>query len=146
MRELSSVIGAITPSATMAIADRAKEMEREGIDVISLSIGEPDFETPSHITEAAITALRRGETHYAPSRGIPELLEAIAEKLTTENRIPSTPADLIVTAGAKDAVRLLCQAVLNPGDEVIVFDPSWVSYEPVSRWQGPQWSVIRLTL
>ena len=136
MRHLSGAIGAITPSATMAIADRAKEMARNGIDVISLSIGEPDFPTPPHITEAAIDALQRGETHYAPSRGIPELLEAIAEKLSIENRIPTSPADCIVTAGAKDAIRLLCQAVLNPGDEVIILDPSWVSYEPCIRMAG----------
>ncbi|MCP1661598.1 MAG: pyridoxal phosphate-dependent aminotransferase [Methanocalculus sp. MSAO_Arc1] len=138
MRQLSDTIGAITPSATMAIADRAKEMVRNGIDVISLSIGEPDFETPPHITEAAIDALRRGETHYAPSRGIPELLDAVADKLSTENGIPASPADCIVTAGAKDAIRLCCQAVLNPGDEVIILDPSWVSYEPCLQMAGAQ--------
>ncbi|MDO8841649.1 pyridoxal phosphate-dependent aminotransferase [Methanocalculus sp.] len=136
MRQLSKAIGAITPSATMAIADRAKEMIRNGIDVISLSIGEPDFPTPAHITEAAIAAMRRGETHYAPSRGIPELLDALSEKLATENHIPVTPADLIVTAGAKDAIRLLCQAALNPGDETIILDPSWVSYEPCIQMAG----------
>ncbi|GAA5261355.1 pyridoxal phosphate-dependent aminotransferase [Methanocalculus sp. MC3] len=136
MRHLSRSIAAITPSATMAIADRAKEMERNGIDVISLSIGEPDFPTPSHITEAAIDALHKGETHYAPSRGIPELLEAVAEKFSTENAVPASPADCIVTAGAKDAIRLLCQAVLNPGDEAIILDPSWVSYEPCIQMAG----------
>jgi Aspartate/tyrosine/aromatic aminotransferase len=136
MRNLSRSIGAITPSATMAIADRAKEMRRNGIDVISLSIGEPDFPTPSHITEAAIDALHKGETHYAPSRGIPELLEAVAEKFSTENAVPASPADCIVTAGAKDAIRLLCQAVLNPGDEAIILDPSWVSYEPCIQMAG----------
>jgi len=136
MKHLSTAIGLITPSATMAITDRAKEMTREGIDVISLSIGEPDFPTPEHITEAAIAALRRGETHYAPSRGIPELLDAIADKLGRENKIPAVSADIIATAGAKDAIRLLCQAVLNQDDEVIILDPSWVSYEPCVQMAG----------
>ena len=130
---LSSRIGGIAPSATLAIAGRAKALQRAGVDVISLSVGEPDFDTPAHITEACIAALQRGETHYAPGAGLPALLEAIADVSTTRNRIPCGPDRVIVTAGAKDAIHQAMQAVLNPGDEVIVLTPDWVSYEACIR-------------
>ncbi len=130
---LSSRIGGIAPSATLAIAGRAKALQQAGVDVISLSVGEPDFDTPAHITAACIAALQRGETHYAPGAGLPPLLEAIADVSTTRNRIPCGPDRVIVTAGAKDAIHQAMQAVLNPGDEVIVLTPDWVSYEACIR-------------
>ncbi|WP_342677840.1 pyridoxal phosphate-dependent aminotransferase [Methanofollis sp. UBA420] len=130
MRTLSEKIGAVAPSATIEITDAAKKMKREGIDVISLSIGEPDFATPEHIVQACSDALARGETHYAPSAGIPELLHAVAAKCRTENGIPCGPENVIATCGAKDAIYEAMQACLNPGDEVILPDPAWVSYEP----------------
>lgn len=133
---LSARIAAIAPSATLAIANRAKTLQREGVDVISLSVGEPDFDTPAHITEACIAALRRGETHYAPGAGLPALVDAIASKARDENRIPCDPSQVIVTAGAKDAIHQAMQAVLNPGDEVVVLTPDWVSYEPCVRLAG----------
>lgn len=130
MRELSKKVSGIVPSATIGITETAKKMQREGIDVVSLSIGEPDFDTPAHIKDACIEALRRGETHYAPSNGIPELLTAIAEKIRRENGFPCRPDEVIVTCGGKNAIYEAMEAVLNPGDEVIIIDPSWVSYEP----------------
>ena len=136
MRPLSSKIANIAPSATMSIAAQAKALQAKGIDVISLSLGEPDFDTPVHITDAAILALRDGKTHYAPGRGIPELLSAIAEKTNNENNIPCTPENVIVTCGAKSAIHESCEAVLNPGDEAIILDPSWVSYEPCVQIAG----------
>jgi aspartate aminotransferase len=136
MRQLSEKIAAVAPSATLAIADTAKKMQREGIDVISLSIGEPDFDTPRHIKDACIDALLRGETHYAPSNGIPELLSLIASKCERENAIPCRPEQVIVTCGAKDAIREAMEAVLNPGDEAIIPDPAWVSYEPCVQMAG----------
>jgi len=136
MRQLSEKIAAVAPSATLAISDKAKQMQREGIDVISLSIGEPDFDTPPHIRDACIAALNRGETHYAPSNGIPELLDAISNKITTENHIPCSPTHVIVTCGAKDAIYEGMEAVLNPGDEVILLTPAWVSYEPCVQIAG----------
>ncbi len=136
MRQLSEKIAAVAPSATLAISDKAKQMQREGIDVISLSIGEPDFDTPPHIRDACIAALNRGETHYAPSNGIPELLSAIASKITLENRFPCVPSQVIVTCGAKDAIYEGMEAVLNPGDEVILLTPAWVSYEPCVQIAG----------
>ena len=101
MRPLSEKIAGVTESATIAISNKAKKMQREGIDVISMSIGEPDFDTPRHITDACIDALNRGETHYAPSNGIPELLTAISEKIVRENKFPCTPQQVIVACGAK---------------------------------------------
>lgn len=136
MRSLSEKVGAIAPSATIEISNKAKKMEREGIDVISLSIGEPDFTTPPHITDACIDALKRGETHYAPSNGIPELLSAISDKITQENKFPCKPEQVIVTPGAKDAIYEGMEAVINPGDEVILLTPAWVSYEPCIQMAG----------
>jgi len=136
MKPLSTKIAGVTESATIAISNKAKAMQRQGIDVISMSIGEPDFATPQHITDACIDALRRGETHYAPSSGIPELLSAISEKITTENKFPCTPQQVIVACGAKDAIYEACEAVLNPGDETIILTPAWVSYEPCVQIAG----------
>lgn len=133
---LSNKVAGIAPSATLAIANRAKALQRAGVDVISLSLGEPDFPTPPHITEACIEALRRGETHYAPGNGLPELVEAIAAKTETESRVPCDPSQVIVTAGAKDAIHQAMQAVLNPSDQVVVLTPDWVSYEPCVRLAG----------
>jgi len=130
MRGLSEKVTGIAPSATLAISDTARQMQQQGLDVISLSIGEPDFDTPLHIKEACIQALQRGETHYAPSNGIPELLAAIAEKTRLENKVPCTPGQVLVTCGAKDAIYDAVTATINPGEEVIILDPSWVSYEP----------------
>jgi aspartate aminotransferase len=136
MRPLSEKIAGVTESATIAISNKAKKMQREGIDVISMSIGEPDFATPQHITDACIDALRRGETHYAPSNGIPELLSAISDKIIKENKFPCTPQQVIVACGAKDAIYEACEAVLNPGDETIILTPAWVSYEPCVQIAG----------
>lgn len=136
MRSLSGKVAGIAPSATIAISNLAKKMQREGKDVISLSIGEPDFDTPKHIRDACIDAIGRGETHYAQSDGIPELRSAIATKISRDNRFECTPEEVIVTCGAKDAIHEAMQAVLNPGDEVIIPDPSWVSYEPCAQIAG----------
>ena len=136
MRPLSEKVAAIAPSATIEISNRAKKMQREGIDVISLSIGEPDFDTPKHIKDACIDALNRGETHYAPSNGIPELLSAVSDKIKKENKFPCKPEQVIVTCGAKDAIYEGMEAALNPGDEVLLLTPAWVSYEPCVQMAG----------
>jgi aspartate aminotransferase len=136
MNGLSEKIAKIAPSATIEISNAAKRMTQEGVDVISLSIGEPDFDTPQHIIDACIEALRRGETHYAPSVGIPELTRAVSEKITGENGFVAAPEEVIVTCGAKDAIYEAMEAVLNPQDEVIILDPAWVSYEPCVQIAG----------
>ncbi len=120
----------IKPSATLRISAMAKELAKQGKPVINMSVGEPDFVTPKHIVDAAIKALNEGKVFYTPTRGIPELLEAIAEKLQNENRIPATSDNIIVTPGAKYAIFEAIMATIEKGDEVILLDPSWVSYEP----------------
>ncbi len=119
----------IKPSATLRISALAKELAKQGKPVINMSAGEPDFKTPDHIVESAIKALKEGKHFYTPTKGIPELLEAIAEKVNRENGIPAKPENVIVTAGAKYGIFLAMQALLDEGDEVILLDPAWVSYE-----------------
>lgn len=136
MRPLSNKIAGIPPSATIEISDRARKMKAAGKDVISLSIGEPDFETPRHITDACIRALNEGKTHYDASRGTPELCRAISEKLRSENGVGIEPSGVVVACGAKNSIYEAMEACLNPGDEVLIIDPSWVSYEPAVRIAG----------
>ncbi len=131
MKPLSTRLGRTEPSATLAVSDRARALRAQGRDVIALAGGDPDFPTPSHIVEAAEAALRAGDTHYPPSRGRPALVEAIVAKLERENGIRVAPAQVVVTPGAKWALFIALAALVNPGDEVIVLDPSWVSYAPM---------------
>lgn len=118
----------IKPSPTLAMNAKAQEMKKRGIDVISFSVGEPDFDTPDHIREAAIKAIREGKTKYTPAGGIPELKEAIVEKLQRDNSLTYSTDEVIVSCGAKHSLYNIAQAVLNPGDEVIILSPYWVSY------------------
>src|SRR5574337_1292881 len=126
----------ITESATLRISNLASELKSQGKDIISFSLGEPDFTTPQHIIDATKASLDRGETHYTPSPGIPELRYAIAEKLKTENNIESKPGNIIVTPGAKQAIFEVVLSVLKEGDEAILFDPAWVSYDPCIKLSG----------
>ena len=126
----------IEESATLKMTNLANELKREGHDVISFTLGEPDFDTPKNITDAAVESLRRGDTHYSASSGIPELRLAIAEKLNEENNLNIEPAHVIVTPGAKQAVFEAILAVLDEGDEAILFDPAWVSYDPCIKIAG----------
>ncbi|MBN2734436.1 MAG: pyridoxal phosphate-dependent aminotransferase [Methanomicrobiaceae archaeon] len=136
MRRLSEKILQIPASATIEITDKARRMKAEGKDVISLSIGEPDFDTPAHITEACIEALKCGKTHYEASQGLFELREAISDKLKRENSITADPSEIVVACGAKNNISEAMEACLNPGDEVLILDPSWVSYEPAVLMAG----------
>lgn len=133
---VSRRLQSIEESATLKMTNLANELKREGHDVISFSLGEPDFETPKNITDAAMESLRRGDTHYSPSVGIPELRLAIAEKLNKENYLNIEPSHVIVTPGAKQAVFETILAVLENGDEAILFDPAWVSYDPCIKIAG----------
>jgi len=125
---LSDALSRIKPSATIVITQKARELKAEGIDVISLSVGEPDFDTPENIKEAAIAAIRRGETKYTPVSGIVPLREAIAKKFKRENDLDYKPAQTIVGTGGKQVIYNALLATLNPGDEVIIPRPYWVSY------------------
>lgn len=127
---VSRRLQSIEESATLRMTGLANELKRKGHDVISFSLGEPDFDTPKNISDAAVESLRRGDTHYSPAPGIPELRSAIAEKLRNENNLNVEPGHVIVTPGAKQAVFEAILAVLDEGDEAILFDPAWVTYDP----------------
>jgi aspartate aminotransferase len=131
VKPLSSRLGRTEPSATLAVSERARVLRGQGRDVIALAGGDPDFPTPRHIVEAAEAAMRAGDTHYPPSRGRPALVEAIVAKLERENAVRVRPDQVVVTPGAKWALYIALAALVNPGDEVILLDPSWVSYAPM---------------
>ncbi len=134
-------VKAVQPSATFAISELAKKLRAEGKPVIDMGVGEPDFVTPQHIIDAAMKALREGKTFYTPARGIPELLQAIVEKLKVENGLEYGVENVIVTPGAKHAVYEAMMATVDSGDEVILLDPSWVTYEACILMAGgrPVW-------
>ncbi len=130
---LSDALGRIQPSATVAINSKATEMKRAGQDVISLAAGEPDFDTPEHVRNAAIRAINEGKTRYTPVDGIPELKEAVAAKFRRDNGLNVTAADCFVSSGGKQVIFNALMATLNPGDEVVVPVPYWVSYPEIVR-------------
>jgi aspartate aminotransferase len=123
----------INPSPTMAIDSKAKEMQSRGIDVIGFGAGEPDFDTPAHIRDAAIKAINEGHTRYTPAAGSQELKEAICEKLKRENGLTYSPAEIVVSNGAKHSLNNCLATLLNPGDEVLIPAPYWVSYPEMVR-------------
>jgi aspartate aminotransferase len=134
MTKLSNRIEAIHESATLAMAAKAREFKSKGIDVISLSLGEPDFKTPKHICEAAKNAIDEGKYFaYPPVAGYQDLREAIAAKYQKENNVPYKAENIVVSNGAKQSIANTFLALLNPEDEVIVFSPYWVSYDALVR-------------
>jgi len=133
---LSDRARALQPSLTLAIAAKAKQLRADGADVCSLSAGEPDFDTPEFIRAAAIKALDGGQTRYGPAAGEPALREAIAAKLSQENHVATTAAQVLVTNGGKHALYNLFQVLLGPGDEVLLPAPYWLSYPEIARMAG----------
>ncbi len=133
----------VTPSPTLAISSQAKAMKAKGIDVVSFGAGEPDFDTPDHIKQAAIDALNAGFTKYPlPVAGIPELREAVVTKLQRDNDLEYSPADVSVAIGGKNALYTLMQAMINPGDEVIIPAPYWVSYTEMVKLAGGSTAIV----
>jgi aspartate aminotransferase len=128
MAFLADALARVKPSATIAVSQKARELKAKGRDVIGLGAGEPDFDTPDNIKEAAIAAIRRGETKYPPVSGIAPLREAVAAKFKRENRLDYKPEQTIVGTGGKQILFNAFMATLNPGDEVIIPKPYWVSY------------------
>lgn len=125
---LSRRVLGIEPSATLAINAKAKEMKKTGAKVVNLSVGEPDFPTPENVKKAAMKAIEEDFTRYTPASGIPELKAEIARKLREINRVPYSPDEICVSAGAKQGLYAAMQALLNPGDEALLPKPFWVSY------------------
>ncbi|MGI6319283.1 MAG: pyridoxal phosphate-dependent aminotransferase [Dethiobacteria bacterium] len=126
----------ITPSPTLSIDAQAKRMKSEGKDIIGFGAGEPDFDTPAHIKEAAIKAIKENFTRYTPASGIPELKEAISEKIYKESSLTYKPEQIVVSNGAKHSLNNVLAALLNDGDEVIIPSPYWVSYPELVKLNG----------
>ncbi|ADR37571.1 L-aspartate aminotransferase apoenzyme [Oceanithermus profundus DSM 14977] len=145
MSRLSKRAQALKPSSTVAMNARALELRRQGVDVIALTAGEPDFDTPQHVKDAACQALAEGKTKYTPPAGIPELREALARKFERENGLSYAPDQITVGAGGKGVLYNLFQAILDPGDEVILLAPFWVSYSAQVELAGGVPVVVKST-
>ena len=127
MAKLSNRLNRLAPSATLAMSQKSSEMKAQGIDVINMSVGEPDFNTPDHIKEAAKQAVDNNYSRYSPVPGYPELRKAIVAKLKNENNLDYTPAEISVSNGAKQCVCNAILALVDDGEEVIIPAPYWVS-------------------
>jgi len=136
---------ALQPSLTLAIAAKAKQLRAAGADICSLSAGEPDFDTPAFIRQAAAAALESGHTRYGPAAGEPALREAIAHKLSHENSVPTRPEQVLVTNGGKQALFNLFQVLLQPGDELLLPSPYWLSYPDMAQLAGASVRLIPST-
>jgi len=134
--DFASRVGRVEPSATLAISNKAATLEAEGVDVVDLSVGEPDFDTPENIKAAANEAMAEGKTGYTTSQGIPELREAIATKLAETGLDYYGPENVMVTPGGKQALFEVFQTLIDDGDEVVLLDPAWVSYEALAKIAG----------
>ena len=139
---LSQRVARLSPSATLSISALAKAMRAEGLDVCILSAGEPDFDTPEHIRAAAIRALEEGKTRYGPTAGIPTLRQAVADKLRRENGLDYSPDQILISNGGKQTLFNLAMVLLDPGDEVILPVPYWVSYPEMVALAGAK--VVRV--
>jgi len=143
--EISTRAAQLTPSLTLSIDSKAKAMKAEGIDVCGFGAGEPDFDTPEHIKRACIEAIEAGFTKYTPSSGIPELRQAIAEKLAADNQLTYRASQIIVSNGAKHACYNAILATCQQGDEVIIPAPYWVSYPDMVRLAGAEPVIVPTT-
>jgi len=133
---LADRLKTLAPSSTLAVQAKARELRRRGVDVISFGAGEPDFDTPERIKEAAIQAMRRGHTKYTEVGGIPELRAAVCAKFQRDNGLAYEPADVLVSCGAKHTLYNIFMSLVNPGDEVLIPSPYWVSYPEQVRLIG----------
>ena len=124
----SDRIGRITPSATLAMTAKAAELREAGVDVINLSVGEPDFPTPKNIREAGKRAIDNGHTRYTPGGGTMDLKKAAAEKMARDNDLHYKPSEILISCGGKHSLYYACQVLFQAGDEVIIFSPYWVSF------------------
>ncbi len=135
----------IAPSATLAMAAEAKRLKAEGVEVYDFALGEPDFDTPRNIQEAAFRAIRSGQTHYTPPAGIPELRQAVADLYTKKHGLPTQAAQVVISNGAKHSLHNALMAVTGPGDEVIIPAPYWVSYADLVKLTGATPVIVETT-
>ena len=134
--KLASRVDTLTPSSTLAITAKAKELKSQGLDIIGLGAGEPDFNTPDHIIEAAYRSMNEGHTKYTPAAGLPGLKQAVINKLQKDQGLTYKGSEIIIANGAKHALYTLFQVILNDGDEVIIPTPYWVSYPEQVKLAG----------
>ncbi|HEX7126356.1 MAG TPA: pyridoxal phosphate-dependent aminotransferase [Thermodesulfobacteriota bacterium] len=142
---LASRIAAVKPSPTIAAENKARELRARGVDVISLTVGEPDFDTPKAVKQAGIRAIEEGFTKYMPTAGTPELRQAVCAKLSRENGVEYRPEQVIVSVGAKHTIYNVLMAVVDPGDEVIIPAPYWVSYPDMVLLAGGRPVIVETT-
>ncbi len=142
---LAERVNAIAPSATLAMADAAKRLKAEGVAVLDFALGEPDFNTPENIQEAAFRAIRTGQTHYTPPAGIAELRKALAQHYSEKMGLPTRDAQVVISNGAKHSIHNALMAICGPGDEVIIPAPYWVSYADLVKLTGATPVVIPTT-
>src|SRR5262245_10064228 len=126
----------IAPSATLAMAAEAKALKSRGLAVLDFALGEPDFHTPSNIQEAALKAIRSGQTHYTPAAGIPELRQAVADVYSRQQGLLTESGQVVISNGAKHAIHNALMSVCGPGDEVLIPSPYWVSYSDLVKLTG----------
>jgi len=143
--DISARAAQLSPSLTLSIDSKAKAMKAEGIDVCGFGAGEPDFDTPEHIKQAAIAALEAGFTKYTPSAGLPELRQAISEKLEADNQLSYRASQVVVSSGAKHSCYNAILATCQPGDEVLIPSPYWVSYPDMVRLAGAEPVIVQTT-
>src|SRR5688500_2122398 len=136
MPSISRLVQSLEPSATLAMAAKAKELTAAGKTVYDFSVGEPDFTTPEHICRAAVEAMRAGHTHYTVASGIPELKKAIAQSYKKAHGLEYSPQQVVVSNGAKHSLHNVFTVLCNPGDEVIIPAPYWVSYAELVKLTG----------
>ena len=146
MAFLADTLSRVKPSATIAVTQKARDLKAQGREIISLSVGEPDFDTPDNIKRAAIAAIERGETKYTPVPGIPQLREAVANKFRRENGLDYKPSQIIVGTGGKHVLFNAFLATLNPGDEVVIPAPFWVSYPDMVLIAGGTPVIVQTTM
>ncbi len=146
MNKLSKLISSLSESETIAMTRKSNEMRAKGTEVISMSLGEPDFPTPQHIKDAAKRAIDNNYSHYAPVAGYPELREAIVDKFKRENNLSYEPSNIMVSNGAKHTITNILMALVNPGDEVILPAPYWVSYREMVKLTGGVYRIIKTNI
>src|SRR5882757_8427830 len=143
---LSNRINTLSESQTIGMSKLSRELSAKGVDVINLSLGEPDFITPEHIREAAKKAIDDGYTHYSPISGFAELRKAVSEKFKRENNLAYAPEQIVISTGAKQSIANVILSLINPGDEVIIPLPYWVSYIEIVKLAEGKVNAVRTTL
>src|SRR5262245_7913030 len=142
MIAISKMASSVQPSATLAAAARAKQMKAQGVHVFDFSLGEPDFLTPEHIRAAAVAAMNKGQTHYTPANGTPELRGAVARYYEKNHVLRVSPEQVLVSNGAKHSLHNALAATVGPGDEVIIPTPYWVSYSDLVQMTGASYVLV----